>query len=94
MQSQLQWKVDFWKAFAPFEAELWLMLLVALILTVVLLWVFEGAKNDQFSRGGWGKRHRTIARVSTVPVVSALPYPAVPCRAMTRERGEGAVELS
>ncbi|CAB1097281.1 unnamed protein product [Ectocarpus sp. CCAP 1310/34] len=55
--------VNFWKAFAPFEASLWLMLLVSLVVTVVLLWLFEGAKNDQFSRGGWGRRHRTVTRV-------------------------------
>ncbi|CAM9783735.1 unnamed protein product, partial [Ectocarpus sp. 8 AP-2014] len=54
--------VNFWKAFAPFEASLWLMLLVSLVVTVFLLWLFEGAKNDQFSRGGWGKRHRTVTR--------------------------------
>ncbi|CAN0439485.1 unnamed protein product, partial [Hapterophycus canaliculatus] len=55
--------VDLMKAFAPFEPELWLMLLFALLVTVFLLWLFEGAKNDQFSRGGWGRRHRTVTRV-------------------------------
>lgn len=54
--------MDFWKAFAPFEPSLWFALLVALVLTVFLLWLFEGAKNDQFSRGGWGRRHRTATR--------------------------------
>eukprot|EP00752_Nemacystus_decipiens_P006992 g6271.t1 len=54
--------VDFWKAFAPFEPGLWFALLIALVVTVFLLWLFEGAKNDQFSRGGWGRRHRTATR--------------------------------
>eukprot|EP00903_Cladosiphon_okamuranus_P006970 g6784.t1 len=54
--------VDFWKAFAPFEPSLWFALFVALLVTVFLLWLFEGAKNDQFSRGGWNRRHRTATR--------------------------------
>lgn len=55
-------QVNFWKAFAPFEPGLWFALLIALVVTVFLLWLFEGAKNDQFSRGGWGRRHRTATR--------------------------------
>lgn len=55
--------MNFWKAFAPFEPGLWFALFVSLLVTVFLLWLFEGAKNDEFSRGGWGKRHRTVTRV-------------------------------
>lgn len=42
-------KLDFWKVFTPFEPGLWLAILFALLTTVTLLWVFEGAKNDQFA---------------------------------------------
>ncbi|CAM9847074.1 unnamed protein product, partial [Pylaiella littoralis] len=53
---------DLMKAFAPFEGELWLMLLASLLMTVFLLWLFEGAKNEQFSRIDLGKRRRTVTR--------------------------------
>lgn len=57
-------QVDLLKAFTPFEAELWIALLLALSLTVFLLWLYEGAKNDQFSRGSWSKQRRSITGVS------------------------------
>ncbi|CAM9569312.1 unnamed protein product, partial [Sphacelaria rigidula] len=54
--------LDLWKAFTPFEPGLWFALMVALLITMFLLWLFEGAKNDQFSHGNWGNRRRTVTR--------------------------------
>lgn len=62
----VSWQVNLWKAFAPFEVNLWLTLLIALIGTVILLWLYEGAKNDQFSEGNWGRRRRNVSRVGVV----------------------------
>ena len=55
--------MDLWKAFTPFEPSLWLSLLIALFGTVFLLWLYEGAKNEQFAHGNWGKRRRNMSRV-------------------------------
>ncbi|CAM9520631.1 unnamed protein product [Ascophyllum nodosum] len=47
---QVSEKVSWWKMFQPFENSLWVAILLCTALVFVLLWVFDGAKNVQFSR--------------------------------------------
>ena len=50
--------------FTPFETDLWLTLLISLFGTVVLLWLFEGANDEQDAHGNCGKRRRNMSKVS------------------------------
>ncbi|CAN0343626.1 unnamed protein product, partial [Discosporangium mesarthrocarpum] len=67
-------RVDLWKAYTPFQGTLWLAILLCLVTTVILLWLFEGAKNDQFSVGSWDMRRRAygVGLSRSVYVIAAL----------------------
>eukprot|EP00904_Undaria_pinnatifida_P014241 jgi/Undpi1/9948/HiC_scaffold_28.g12402.m1 len=41
-------EVSWWKMFQPFEASLWFAVFVATSVVFVLLWVFDGGKNELF----------------------------------------------
>ncbi|CAM9570734.1 unnamed protein product, partial [Scytosiphon promiscuus] len=44
-------KVSWWKMFEPFEAPLWAAVILTALVVVVLLWLFDGAKNQLFTDG-------------------------------------------
>ncbi|CAM9520701.1 unnamed protein product [Ascophyllum nodosum] len=43
-------EVNWWKMFEPFEPTLWAAILLSAVLVLVLLWIYDGAKNDTFAR--------------------------------------------
>eukprot|EP00752_Nemacystus_decipiens_P004321 g3946.t1 len=44
-------EVSWWKMFQPFENSLWAAIIVATVATFLLLWLFDGAKNELFTDG-------------------------------------------
>ncbi|CAM9202083.1 unnamed protein product, partial [Hapterophycus canaliculatus] len=44
-------KVSWWKMFEPFEASLWVAVIVTTAIVMALLWLFDGAKNELFTDG-------------------------------------------
>eukprot|EP00903_Cladosiphon_okamuranus_P014086 g13093.t1 len=44
-------EVSWWKMFQPFENTLWVAVVLSTVLTLSLLWLFDGAKSDIFTDG-------------------------------------------
>ncbi|CAM9111763.1 unnamed protein product [Choristocarpus tenellus] len=67
-------KLNLFKAFTPFQVDLWLAIGGCLLITVFLMWVFEGAKNDQLTTQTWGSGRRAFGSgmIRSVYVISSL----------------------